>query len=550
MADVDPYQQAVMPPEKISLEERYPNAFISNKPESSAAQVQAVESNVNPPVEVEEITPAEEEAIDAMAVNITPEDIEELEAKAHAAGLSAAWESIKQGKTAVPGVEGWFDIITIAAMLIPVAGQAGISLQLALKGEKIKKAVTLVRKMLEPLFTRPKQYKWKDETFNLVNEAGNSIRKLSPGRTSATIGGISQLIDKSLSEEKPTEAETKATDIVGTADPEGDKYDAMADAFIAGSPSDAGSLSDEDSYLRNLARETNQKNLDEQINAEITAMGGPAAIKNPTPEGTSIAEQVVQASDTVVEGGLPSIDRVVKEMEAHARFTAKDLKTFRKAQDDMFRIETEEVDRLQDVLKRQLKEQRGNSIVARMLAFGGARTFAEGATRSGIAGLQYNKQMDKFERESMREILAAKTSIRDKQLVAARLRFADNKELRAYSVGIINLEYQHGVAGKEFGIKKMELGIKLMNLEATLAKNVVSAKYMKAIGDAQTKIADTSFKKYSNDAKFNKQKVRIEAQVKLVEGALAMAGLKPAGDPLWDAVKDAVTKLEASVAAL
>lgn len=104
-----------------------------------------------------------------------------------------------------------------------------------------------------------------------------------------------------------------------------------------------------------------------------------------------------------------------------------------------------------------------DELIARMLAFGGARTFAEGATRSGIAGAQFNREQDILERQIEKDILDMKRQSRTKRMEILNTYYGNSKSDRAKALEVANLIDQ----GRQ---KSAELAIKAEEVTATLAQ--------------------------------------------------------------------------------
>lgn len=195
-------------------------------------------------------------------------------------------------------------------------------------------------------------------------------------------------------------------------------------------------------------------------------------------EDITNSKEIINAVATVIDGkgknktikvnkdGKPilspegQIDASLREQATDTATFNTDIENERKAQAT---IVTNEVKALEDRLNEQMERRRSKSIIARMIAFGGAGSFAEGATNSGIRGLAYDKEMDAFENESFAKIRAAKGKIRDDKIAGIKERYAGNVALQNLYINIARTEYDFGIAAENTAFKLAEL--KLQGIE-------------------------------------------------------------------------------------
>jgi hypothetical protein len=187
-------------------------------------------------------------------------------------------------------------------------------------------------------------------------------------------------------------------------------------------------------------------------------------------------------SDADVESDSDIIVGLSKDRAAQATIDRNKLREMRERQQREYE---KEVTTLTDRLEKQMKRRRSESIIARMIAFGGAGTFAEGATNSGIAGLAYNKEADAFENAANKEIRAAKAKIRDREIADIKENFAAGDAIRAMYIKAAEIRYTHGQAAAEVQMKLAELNLKVIELNHIAARNESLDEYQKGmVGNA------------------------------------------------------------------
>jgi hypothetical protein len=154
-----------------------------------------------------------------------------------------------------------------------------------------------------------------------------------------------------------------------------------------------------------------------------------------------------------------------------------------------------EVKALEDRLMEQMERRRSKSIIARMIAFGGAGSFAEGATNSGIRGLAYDKEMDAFENESFAKIRAAKSKIRDDKIAGIKERYAGNVALQNLYIGIARTEYDFGIAAENTAFKLAELKLKGIEIrQKDFSNTTMDTYYTGLLNNAITAQSDLRIK--------------------------------------------------------
>ena len=332
--------------------------------------------------------------------------------------------------------------------------------------EQIAKAARESGKFLQKLYTKPGTGGKIDPNVSALLQDGTK-RVFDPTRAAGTGAVISQGIgalvgdgdskgsaDESLT---PEQINTQAMSSVAAAFPDektGGGIEALTEDDAADDGSDTPTAVTADGVLKGSSSSSKASKDIGDANKAINAV---TAVIDGKGEGEDIK---------VDKDGKPILSAEEKTINAQQDL-ATDTETFNTD------IETEreaqaatvanEVKALEDRLMEQIERRRSKSIIAKMIAFGGAGSFAEGATNAGIRGLAYDKEMDAFENESFAKIRAAKGKIREDKIAGIKERYAGNVALQNLYIGIARTEYDFGIAAENTAFKLAEL--KLQGIE-------------------------------------------------------------------------------------
>lgn len=189
-------------------------------------------------------------------------------------------------------------------------------------------------------------------------------------------------------------------------------------------------------------------------------------------------------------------DSVTDAMETAREGDEKALKVYEKFLQENIRLEREATKGLQERLEARVKSDRWDNLIARMVAFGGAETFAQGATRSGVIGAADKQLRQRYQDVMYKDVYNAKKAIRDQEVANAKDLFAKNAALRNRAVEIANVRFNQGVELAKLGDTLMKTQVLADTLAETIRDNKARLQEMarsnrekERIDRATTKIA-------------------------------------------------------------
>jgi hypothetical protein len=365
--------------------------------------------------------------------------------------------------------------------------------------EQIAKAARASGKFLQKLYTKEGPGGKIDSNVSSLLQDGTK-RVFDPTRAALSGAVISQGIGALVGDDDskkgadgsltPEQINAQAMSSVAAAFPD-EKTGGGIEALTGDGAADDGSNTPTAVTADGVLKGSSTVSIDVENANDVIA--DVATVINGKGEGEAI--KVNKDGEPILSAQQKTTDAQQKLADATETFNT-DIETEREAQATTV---ANEVKALEDRLTEQMERRRSKSIIARMIAFGGAGSFAEGATNSGIRGLAYDKEMDAFENESFAKIRAAKSKIRDDKIAGIKERYEGNIALQNLYIGIARTEYDFGIAAENTAFKLAELKLQGIEIrQKDFSNTTMNTYYTGLLSNAITAQSDLRIK--TNDA--------------------------------------------------